>query len=427
MKNLAGYAVVDLETTGIFPGGSDRIVEIAIVRMDSHGQIVDKYTSLVNPQRDIGATYIHGVTAGNVLEAPTMADITGDVISMLRGAAFVAHNASFDRRFLHMEMARHGHLLPEFPCLCTMKLARHVDGNIPGRKLEVVCGYLGIALSQTHEAMSDCAATVELFKTCVGVLGGWSSSDLLKHCIRPYGATAERWPDLSPSGKSYFRKEAARDLERRDTYISRLVAKLPPDGDSDSVFDEYLALLDRVLEDRRVVAEEFQDLERLAQECGMSREQAGTAHQEYMRNLMLVALADGVITSSEEADLQEVRRLVDISPEVFDTLIQETRERFESGLRAGPSTPTENFRGNSVCFTGEMKCVVNGERATRQVAQQAATDVGMVVQKGVTESLDFLVVADPDTMSGKAKKARQHGARIIAEPVFWNMVGVDVE
>lgn len=61
------------------------------------------------------------------------------------------------------------------------------------------------------------------------------------------------------------------------------------------------------------------------------------------------------------------------------------------------------------------------------LARRAAQDAGMSPQKNVTKSLDYLVVADPETMSGKAKRARQYGTRIIAEPVFWRMVGVAVE
>ena len=51
----------------------------------------------------------------------------------------------------------------------------------------------------------------------------------------------------------------------------------------------------------------------------------------------------------------------------------------------------------------------------------------MIVKKTVTKKLDYLVAADPDSMSGKAKKARQYGIRILAEPVFWRMLGVDVQ
>jgi DNA polymerase-3 subunit epsilon len=49
------------------------------------------------------------------------------------------------------------------------------------------------------------------------------------------------------------------------------------------------------------------------------------------------------------------------------------------------------------------------------------------VQASVTKSLDILVLADPDSMSGKAKKARQYGTRLVAERVFWGELGVAID
>jgi DNA polymerase-3 subunit epsilon len=45
----------------------------------------------------------------------------------------------------------------------------------------------------------------------------------------------------------------------------------------------------------------------------------------------------------------------------------------------------------------------------------------------VTKGLDLLVVADPDSLSAKARKGRQYGTRIMAEAVFWQAIGVAVE
>jgi DNA polymerase-3 subunit epsilon len=51
----------------------------------------------------------------------------------------------------------------------------------------------------------------------------------------------------------------------------------------------------------------------------------------------------------------------------------------------------------------------------------------MVIASNVTRKLDLLVVADPDTQSGKAKKARDYGVRVVADNVFWRMIGVTVD
>ncbi|MEI6503461.1 MAG: exonuclease domain-containing protein, partial [Armatimonadota bacterium] len=68
-------AVVDVETTGFAAQHTDRIVEIAIVRLSSGGDTLDEFETLVNPQRDVGPTHIHGISAHDVLDAPTFAEI----------------------------------------------------------------------------------------------------------------------------------------------------------------------------------------------------------------------------------------------------------------------------------------------------------------------------------------------------------------
>ena len=89
------FAVVDVETTGLFPNAHDRIVEIAIFRIDQTGNVKSEYSTLVNPLRDMGPLHIHGVTARHVKAAPIFPDIVGDIVPLLRGAVFVAHNVFF--------------------------------------------------------------------------------------------------------------------------------------------------------------------------------------------------------------------------------------------------------------------------------------------------------------------------------------------
>lgn len=72
---MTGYAVVDVETTGLFPGRHDRIAEIAIVQVDSDGQIEDTWATLINPGRDLGPQQIHGISASDARHAPTFNDI----------------------------------------------------------------------------------------------------------------------------------------------------------------------------------------------------------------------------------------------------------------------------------------------------------------------------------------------------------------
>ena len=72
---MTGYTIVDLETTGLFPRQHDRVLEIGLINVSDTGEIESEWATLVNPQRDVGPTSIHGITARDVLDAPTFKDV----------------------------------------------------------------------------------------------------------------------------------------------------------------------------------------------------------------------------------------------------------------------------------------------------------------------------------------------------------------
>jgi DNA polymerase-3 subunit epsilon len=423
------FAVTDVETTGLFPKGNDRIVEIAILRVDSRGKTLDEYCTLINPKRDVGPTHIHGLSAKHVKHAPLLKEVLGDITSRLAGATFVAHNVHFDLRFLRSEMDREGYWLPEFPSLCTMQLARKTDPAIPGRKLETLCRHFGIDYNGGHSARVDARATADLLAVCLKQLkqdGRLPEASLL---IRGNAVRRSEWPPATPSGKCCLRDTADSDIWSEPTYIARLVAKLPDKTTESPELDEYLLLLDRVLEDRRVTPEETVELLSLSRNLGLSREHLRSAHRSYMSELIRAAWADGIVTETEQEDLEEVRALLDIPHadylSIFEQVEAQETERGMSSVAL--SADTTQFKGKTVCFTGAFRSCIEGQRISRSLARKIATDNGMVVTDRCTKTLDFLVTADPDSMSGKATQARKHGVRIIAEPVFWRMLGVNIE
>ena len=74
-------AVVDVETTGLY--NADRVVEIGVVTLDEHGVVLDRFETLVNPNRDVGPVWLHGITASMVAQAPTFDDIAGEVAAVM--------------------------------------------------------------------------------------------------------------------------------------------------------------------------------------------------------------------------------------------------------------------------------------------------------------------------------------------------------
>jgi NAD-dependent DNA ligase len=180
----------------------------------------------------------------------------------------------------------------------------------------------------------------------------------------------------------------------------------------------YLDVLDRAIEDRRLSSTEQDELAATAISIGLSAERVRKLHGDYVGTLIALARRDGVVTDRERADLLLVAEALGI--EAVQDLLDRPMRTAAGGLEDRP------LEGKTVCFTGALTCHFEGEVVTRDLAHELAESAGMVIAPRVTKKLDMLVVADPDSLSGKARKAREYGVRIVAETAFWSMIGFEV-
>ncbi len=157
------WVVVDVETTGGSPQQGDRVTEIAAVRV-SGGQIVERYATLVNPDRHIPGmiTSLTGITDEMVRGAPRFHEIAPRLTEVLGGRVFVAHNAAFDWRFLCHEMQRATGCSLTGRQLCTVKLARKLLPHLPSRSLGALAEYFGLEIESRHRALDDAVATARV-------------------------------------------------------------------------------------------------------------------------------------------------------------------------------------------------------------------------------------------------------------------------
>ena len=418
---LTPFAVVDVETTGFSPRLHDRVLEVAVVRLSPDGDVTDAFCTLVNPGRDVGVTHVHGITASDVADAPTFAEINGDVASRLEGAVFVSHNARFDRGFIAAEFERVGRPMPEVPTLCTLALAYRLLSEVPGRKLHQCCEHIGVFLKDSHTALGDAEATAALLAAYLRLASERGIRDLATLGCQPLDIP-KAWNRTPPSGRALSRcaATAARASER--TYLARLVERLPGNEMKTAAEAAYLELLDRALEDRLITTTEAEILLATAKEWGLGRAQVLEAHRAYLAALVHAALADGVVTRVERTDLEAVTEMLGLTAIVLETLLS------APGIQVPtPVISTGSLVGKAVCFTGTLAGRVDGAPITRELAEELARQAGLVVVDSVTRELDLLVVADPNTQSGKAKKARKFGTRIMAEVAFWKAIGASVE
>lgn len=405
---MSGYTVIDVETTGFVPEKFDRIVEIGVVFVSHQGEIQDHWSTLVNPQRDVGPTHVHGITATDVATAPTFAEIAPYVLHAVTGRTIVAHNATFDLRFVAHELLRAGVPLPSVPLrgLCTMHWSSAFLTS-PSRRLIDCCHACGVDLREAHSAGADALATA-------GLLSYYLKKSLWQP---PWGdvITESRsygWPTYGgPYPELRFARRAeVRAARREDGWLDRIVSRMP--RAADARVETYLAVLEMALVDGFLAEHEKEQLVSVAAESGLSRGQVLDLHAGYLCAMAEVALADGVVTCQERADLDKVAsylglRSTDVDAALSDAVQVITPRPAAVMLSA---IGIELRPGDRVVFTGEMKRARSDwEEACRMVGLEVGT---------VTKTTRVVVAADPNSMSGKAAKARSYGIPVVTEAAF---------
>jgi DNA polymerase III subunit epsilon len=157
------FAVVDVETTGGSPDRGHRITEIAVVEV-REGSISGEFQSLVNPGRPIPRriSELTGITNEMVAGAPFFDEVAFELFDRLDGRVFVAHNASFDWRFVSYQLADSLGCVPHGPRLCTLQLARRLAPDLVRRNLDALAGHFGVPIHSRHRAHGDAMATARV-------------------------------------------------------------------------------------------------------------------------------------------------------------------------------------------------------------------------------------------------------------------------
>ena len=190
--------VLDFETTGLSPDHGDRAIEIGAVRIEN-GRITDRFQQLMNPGRQISA-FIEGytgITNAMLRDAPACKEVMAEFREFIEDFDLVAHNASFDRRFLEAELTRlRRSYAGDFAC--SMLVSRRVYPEAPNHKLGTLVEYNCIPTSGIfHRALADAEMTTHLWLRMLDDITD-------RHCIEaiPFSLMQElsRVPRASATG-----------------------------------------------------------------------------------------------------------------------------------------------------------------------------------------------------------------------------------
>ncbi|KPM51817.1 stress protein [Frankia sp. R43] len=164
------FAVVDVETSGL-AADRDRILSIAVVQVGADGSVGERWTTLLDPGCDPGPVHIHGLTRELLAGSPTFVDVVDELAARLAGRVMVAHNASFDWRFLTAEAARAGRELPIERRMCSCVLARRLDLPVPDFRLATIADFWAVPFERQHDALADALVVAEVLPRMLALAG----------------------------------------------------------------------------------------------------------------------------------------------------------------------------------------------------------------------------------------------------------------
>ena len=181
VSNLMNFVVIDTETTGLKAHSND-IVELAVVRFVEF-EPVEYMVSLVKPRKPITeeVTKINNISNSDVENAPLFYEICPSFMEFIGDSNIVAHNLSFDIKFLYasgMNLFNPKRKFYDTLDISQKLLKRYddrkadraiesgrdyYDYDVLNHKLDTICDYYGIHRDNSHRALSDALATGLIF------------------------------------------------------------------------------------------------------------------------------------------------------------------------------------------------------------------------------------------------------------------------
>ena len=324
----APFAVVAIATTGFSPANGDRIVEIAIARVDSDGRVSDEYSTLVNPGRDVGPVFLHGVSTIEVRDAPTFADIAGELLDRLDGAVVVLHDGAFVERFLDVEFARAGVQLPLTPALCSQWLAR--------RTLRTADHTLRTLARHAGRTVLDTSTALGAVRTIAA---------LLPQMLAVYGEAPRYLCGLRPMPELHVNAEpASRPVEVRestDPWMTSLLGRRRQPTADTIEGQRYVDTVTEALADGRLLGGEAQTLARLGASAGLGAPRVDDLHERLLENLRAAALTDAILTTGQLRQLRTAASALGL-PTYFDELRPTSPQDLIAGRAVTPPARAGN-------------------------------------------------------------------------------------
>lgn len=302
-------SVIDFETTGL-TAGRDRVVEASVVRLEPAREPELVFDTLVNPERRVSCTEIHGITDHDVADAPIFADVAPEFVRALEGSVVAAYNVYFDQRFLADELRRAG-LYVDIPHICLMYMRPLLD--LGARcSLSGACEAHGVPYDGSHHAGVDALAAAGLLPTYlrqVKQLGVQTYADLADRksykFLNSLDAKLPTWPTARASAAVGLKSRAG--LARSSTvHAFKTGGDIEPKPDT-AALHTYTQAITAAIADRMLEPAEIETVASLQRSLRLSRAQLRVVHAAVFAAAIEDAIEDGQVERDEVRDLRQLR------------------------------------------------------------------------------------------------------------------------
>lgn len=295
-----GYAAVAIRTTGL-TSGHDKIVEIAVACADSGQPLRVVLETLVNPQRPMAGTPLHGVRDGHVERGPTFPLVTRDLVRALSGRVLVGHNLPPMMKFLKRELGKLDIDL-SVPFIDTMDLRPALDDG-PQVPLITSCEDYDVGFEPSVLAVDSATATGRLLRALLR-----KAADEGLTTFYELKAVGGERPFLDSFGLDPLGLDLTYELEESANRISR--RDMPGLRPSGKLLTYYEALM-VALSDMEITDAEIAELKKLQIRFKLDPREVLALHGQLFAGELVDVIDDWTVTKKQRNHLRRVRRCLE--------------------------------------------------------------------------------------------------------------------
>ena len=422
-----GFVVFDIETTGLSPNG-DRIIELGLIRTDNSGNPIGYWSTLVNPERPVSATEIHGIKDVDVLPAPTFEQCANEFLLKIKDQVLVAHNASFDHSFVRTELARSGWDLPDLPVVCTMLESRNFLPGLERKRLVDCAEALGINQPVQHRALGDASLTAAVFHFYLNGPVNKIRSAELRELTQTGGRIAwpveKTFPPLPQLGSGKAQWSSNPPPKASSILLQSVSDLMPEDLLSDQASGAELSyglLLLESLSDGMISDAEISALGDCAASIGLESDVVRKIHLELLHALSREAWKDGVVNRAELKEILNCAQQLGLSESDGKSAVKEIEDLRAARVAARTKPLPEDWAIGEPLRVGDKVVITGCYEVGRYEMEKKARTLGVKII-GSVSGKTTMVVSDGSIGGNKDDDARRLAIRVVGPEQFRQML-----